>query len=278
MFKKIRSVSKIKKKTDKKLRIQEDSIPENELKRSKSEIDLAQSVQAEQNASKSFAFKYRSKSVRAHRRTKSNEQWSQTDFETQIVSDDQTDGVPDNTKLIKRKTNDQSETSIVDQSESRSSCSLPTVEINKKKSEIEIRTNTSLHPAYICSLLVLVGFNFAAFTSFYYNSTIFLHQMILALLAGILVAIFLRRFIGLNLFKTKDKVSERSVLTLVTQIRLVYKFVTTDYQTDLDEFVWSFFLFNLSIWILFLDKISFNAVQNVALNAKASMSDKLFKN
>ena len=43
--------------------------------------------------------------------------------------------------------------------------------------------------------------------------------MILALLAGILVAVFLRRFIGLNLFKTKDKVSERSVLTLVTQVR-----------------------------------------------------------
>ena len=47
---------------------------------------------------------------------------------------------------------------------------------------------------------------------------ILVHQMILALLAGILVAVFLRRFIGLNLFKTKDKVSERSVLTLVTQV------------------------------------------------------------
>ena len=49
---------------------------------------------------------------------------------------------------------------------------------------------------------------------------ILVHQMILALLAGILVAVFLRRFIGLNLFKTKDKVSERSVLTLVTQVRI----------------------------------------------------------
>lgn len=275
MFKKIRSVSKIKKKSDKKLKFHEDAIPENELKRSKSEIDLAQSVKAEQNAgSKSFAFKYRSKSVRAHRRTKSNEQWSQTDFENQTDVMDEKDAVP--RSLIRRKQDDQSIQSEVkeirdSQSETRE------IEINKKKSEIEISTNTSLHPAYICSLLVLVGFNFAAFTSFYYNSSIFLHQMILALLAGILVAVFLRRFIGLNLFKTKDKVSERSVLTLVTQIRLVYKFVTTDYQTDLDEFLWSFFLFNLSIWILFLDKISFNTVQNVANNAKATFSEKIFK-
>jgi len=267
MFKKIRSVSKIKKKSDKKLKFHEDTITENELKRSKSDIDLAQSVQAEQNASKSFAFKYRSKSVRAHRRTKSNEQWSQTDFENVV---DQTDAVPKS--LIRRKPEDQSHvTEVTSQSDNRE------IEINKKKSEIEFPTNTSLHPAYICSLLVLVGFNFAAFTSFYYSSTIFLHQMILALLAGILVAVFLRRFIGLNLFKTKDKVSERSVLTLVTQIRLVYKFVTTDYQTDLDEFLWSFFLFNLSIWILFLDKISFNTVQNVANSAKVTFSEKLFK-
>lgn len=276
MFKKIRSVSKIKKKTDKKLKFHGETIPENDLKRSKSDIDLAQSVQAEQNAqSKSFAFKYRSKSVRAHRRTKSNEQWSQTDFENVV---DQTDAVPKS--LIRRKPDEKSTDQLEvteSPSGSRSQSENRQIEINKKKSEIEIPTNTSLHPAYICSLLVLVGFNFAAFTSFYYSSSIFLHQMILALLAGILVAVFLRRFIGLNLFKTKDKVSERSVLTLVTQIRLVYKFVTTDYQTDLDEFVWSFFLFNLSIWILFLDKISFNAVQTVASNTKATISEKIFK-
>ena len=54
-----------------------------------------------------------------------------------------------------------------------------------------------------------------------YNIVYLVHQMILALLAGILVAVFLRRFIGLNLFKTKDKVSERSVLTLVTQVRIL---------------------------------------------------------
>ena len=52
--------------------------------------------------------------------------------------------------------------------------------------------------------------------------------MIVALLAGILVAVFLRRFIGLNLFKTKDKVSERSVLTLVTQVR----FSTIEHCTE----------------------------------------------
>ena len=31
-----------------------------------------------------------------------------------------------------------------------------------------------------------------------------------------------------------------------------------DYDNDMDEFIWSFFLFNLSIWILFLDKITLN--------------------
>ena len=40
----------------------------------------------------------------------------------------------------------------------------------------------------------------------------------LSLLSGILVALFLRKFIGLNLFKTQDKVSERAVLTIVTQV------------------------------------------------------------
>ena len=150
------------------MKFHEDAIPENELKRSKSEIDLAQSVKAEQNAgSKSFAFKYRSKSVRAHRRTKSNEQWSQTDFEN---VDDQTDAVPKS--LIRRKPEVSSDQSEVKE-ERNNQLETREIEINKKKSEIEISTNTSLHPAYICSLLVLVGFNFAAFTSFYYNSSIF---------------------------------------------------------------------------------------------------------
>ena len=151
------------------MKFHEDSIPENELKRSKSEIDLAQSVKAEQNAgSKSFAFKYRSKSVRAHRRTKSNEQWSQTDFEN---VDDQTDAVPKS--LIRRKPEVSSDQSEIKEPSCQSQSETREIEINKKKSEIEISTNTSLHPAYICSLLVLVGFNFAAFTSFYYNSSIF---------------------------------------------------------------------------------------------------------
>ena len=145
------------------MKFQEDTIAEGELKRSKSDIDLAQSVQAEQNASKSFAFKYRSKSVRAHRRTKSNEQWSQTDFENVV---DQTDAVPKS--LIRRKPEDQSEVA-----ENSGQSEIREIEINKKISEIETPTNTALHPAYICSLLVLVGFNFAAFTSFYYSSSIF---------------------------------------------------------------------------------------------------------
>ena len=45
--------------------------------------------------------------------------------------------------------------------------------------------------------------------------------MILALACGIIVAIFLRKFIGLNLFTTKDKVSERAFLTIVTQVRII---------------------------------------------------------
>ena len=158
------------------MKFHEDAIPENDLKRSKSEIDLAQSVKAEQNAgSKSFAFKYRSKSVRAHRRTKSNEQWSQTDFETQTDVVDENDAVPKS--LIRRKPempSDQSEVSSgAKEPSGQSESETREIEINKKKSEIEISANTSLHPAYICSLLVLVGFNFAAFTSFYYNSSIF---------------------------------------------------------------------------------------------------------
>ena len=153
------------------MKFHEDAIPENELKRSKSEIDLAQSVKAEQNGSKSFAFKYRSKSVRAHRRTKSNEQWSQTDFETQTDVVDENDAVPKS--LIRRKPEVPSDQSEVKEPSGQSESETREIEINKKKSEIEISANTSLHPAYICSLLVLVGFNFAAFTSFYYNSSIF---------------------------------------------------------------------------------------------------------
>ena len=45
----------------------------------------------------------------------------------------------------------------------------------------------------------------------------------LSLLSGILVALFLRKFIGLNLFKTQDKVSERAVLTIVTQVPFLPK-------------------------------------------------------
>ena len=121
------------------MKFHEDAIPENELKRSKSEIDLAQSVKAEQNTgSKSFAFKYRSKSVRAHRRTKSNEQWSQTDFETQTDVVDENDAVPKS--LIRRKPevpSDQSEVSKVKEPNGQSESETREIEINKKKSEIE---------------------------------------------------------------------------------------------------------------------------------------------
>lgn|ERR1712170_185590 len=134
------------------------------------------------------------------------------------------------------------------------------IEIGEKRNHSTIPQPPQLHPAYISVLLILVGFNFAAFLSYYVNSTIAFYRMGLSLLSGILVALFLRKFIGLNLFKTQDKVSERAVLTIVTQIRLVYKFIMADYDndSDMDEFIWSFFLFNLSIWILFLDKITFN--------------------
>ena len=143
------------------MRIHED-IPENDLKRSKSDIDLAQSVQAEQN--KSFAFKYRSKSVRAHRRTKSNEQWSQTDF-------DQSDRIESQSQRKEQESNGQ----LNGQSNKKTDCGSngPMIAINEKtNTEIIVQTSTALHPAYICSLLVLVGFNFAAFTSFFYSSSI----------------------------------------------------------------------------------------------------------
>ena len=76
--------------------------------------------------------------------------------------------------VLELKPSDQSEdSSEVKESSGQSESETREIEINKKKSEIEISANTSLHPAYICSLLVLVGFNFAAFSSFYYNSSIF---------------------------------------------------------------------------------------------------------
>jgi len=137
------------------------------------------------------------------------------------------------------------------------------IKVAEKESEVPERTS-QLHPGYICVLLILVGFNFAAFTTYYANSTIPFYKMVLSLLGGVSVALFLRKFIGLNLFKTQDKVSERAVLTIVTQIRLVYKFLMADYEGhDYSEFLWSFFLFNLSIWILFLDKITTTAFQKL---------------
>ena len=112
---------------------------------------------------------------------------------------------------------------------------LAEAEIKIAEKESEVPENTSqLHPVYICGLLILVGFNFAAFTTYYANSTIpckknvqiscrltfySVYKMVLSLLGGILVALFLRKFIGLNLFKTQDKVSERAVLTIVTQVQ-----------------------------------------------------------
>merc|ERR1712062_347450 len=92
------------------------------------------------------------------------------------------------------------------------------IEINHKN-EIDhnMISRSELHPVYISSLLILVGFNFAAFSSFFVSSNVPVYHMMLATTAGICVALFLRKFIGLNLFKTRDKVSERAVLTIVTQ-------------------------------------------------------------
>lgn len=168
---------------------------------------------------------------KCHKRTRSSEQSSQTDFHL-YDDEDVADGALD----AKRKD----------------------IRISEKSEEKTRIQKHTLHPVYICVLLILVGFNFAAFSTYYANSTIAFYRMGLSLASGILVAIFLRKFIGLNLFKTQDKVSERAVLTIVTQIRLVYKFIMADYDEDMDEFIWSFFLFNLSIWILFLDQITTN--------------------
>ena len=50
---------------------------------------------------------------------------------------------------------------------------LAEAEIKIAEKESEVPENTSqLHPVYICGLLILVGFNFAAFTTYYANSTI----------------------------------------------------------------------------------------------------------
>jgi len=170
---------------------------------------------------------------RCHKRTRSSDQSSQTDFHLHDDDEDvdDVDGLVDAKKEIR---------------------------INEKSEEKTRTQKHTLHPVYICVLLILVGFNFAAFSTYYANSTIALYRMALSLISGILVALFLRKFIGLNLFKTQDKVSERAVLTIVTQIRLVYKFIMADYDEDMDEFIWSFFLFNLSIWILFLDQVTSN--------------------
>lgn len=224
MFKRIKSVRKSKK--DKKVK----TIENGTIRRSRSSLELNTVGQVSRISQPRVPVK-----TFNHRRTKSVEQWSQTDCE-------EIDEVFDETE----------------------NCAPGNIEINQKN-EIDhnMISRSELHPVYISSLLILVGFNFAAFSSFFISSNVPVYHMMLATTAGICVALFLRKFIGLNLFKTRDKVSERAVLTIVTQIRLVYKFLLSDYYYEMDEFVWSFFLFNLSIWILFLDKISFDFSSNI---------------
>jgi len=227
MFKRIKSVRKSKK--DKKVK----TIENGTIRRSRSSLELNTVGQVPRISQPRVPVK-----TFNHRRTKSVEQWSQTDCE-------EIDEVFDETENCQAQ-----------------NCS--NIEINQKN-EIDhnMISRSELHPVYISSLLILVGFNFAAFSSFFISSNVPVYHMMLATTAGICVALFLRKFIGLNLFKTRDKVSERAVLTIVTQIRLVYKFLLSDYYYEMDEFVWSFFLFNLSIWILFLDKISFDFSSNI---------------
>jgi len=115
------------------------------------------------------------------------------------------------------------------------------------------KISTDLHPIYISALLILVGFNFSAFITTYEN-TIKAYSIAFSISSGFAVAAFLRKFIGLNLFKTSDKVTERAVLTIVTQIRLVYNFLF--HGNEQESYSWSLFLYVLSISILFLDKVS----------------------
>ena len=69
--------------------------------------------------------------------------------------------------------------------------------------------------------LWLITCNYIARSTAIIKPIILVYYMILALACGIIVAIFLRKFIGLNLFTTKDKVSERAFLTIVTQVRII---------------------------------------------------------
>jgi hypothetical protein len=47
-------------------------------------------------------------------------------------------------------------------------------------------------------------------------------HLIADVFCGLAVAVFLRRFVGLNLFKIQDKVTERAILTMVTQVVLIF--------------------------------------------------------
>ncbi|CBY41652.1 unnamed protein product, partial [Oikopleura dioica] len=95
---------------------------------------------------------------------------------------------------------------------------------------------------------LLIGFNCCAFVSRISQTTAI--HLIADVFCGLAVSVFLRRFVGLNLFKIQDKVTERAILTMVTQIRIAYYFIGGGLFYD-----WSLFLFILSICVLFLDYV-----------------------
>ncbi|CAG5091375.1 Oidioi.mRNA.OKI2018_I69.PAR.g13017.t1.cds [Oikopleura dioica] len=101
---------------------------------------------------------------------------------------------------------------------------------------------------YFCCLYLLIGFNCCAFAHRISQTTVI--HLIADAVFGLAVAVFLRRFVGLNLFKIQDKVTERAILTMVTQIRIAYYFIAGGLVYD-----WSLFLFVLSVCILFLDYV-----------------------
>ena len=85
---------------------------------------------------------------------------------------------------------------------------------------------------YFCCLYLLIGFNCCAFAhrisqttgwfnfqNHFSNALLVIH-LIADVVCGLAVAVFLRRFVGLNLFKIQDKVTERAILTMVTQVCL----------------------------------------------------------
>jgi len=115
------------------------------------------------------------------------------------------------------------------------------------------KANSDLSALYLSFILMLIGFNFSAFIT-----SLQLHTNVLLLFgsigSGLAVAVFLRKFIGLNLFQTSDKAAERALLTTVTQIRLIYNFLLHGLESS-ENYFWSLFLFVLSICILFLDKV-----------------------